>query len=341
MDTQRKLLMVAGYFDSEGPATRTNAIAAKLAELPGVERVAWARRAMLSGSGGGASVKVAMPGQPEFSFHVNQVSPNYFAATGARILAGRGFGESDGPNSTAVVMVNATFARRFFAGRQPIGEWVKVNGKDRQIVGMVEDGPTIHLKEPPAPYLYLPFAQMPPGEFTYFIESGKDPGLLTDSVRNTIRSADKSFRIWDTTTMAQHMRLARTEELLASELTGGLAVLGMLLAAAGLFGVSLFAVKKRTPEFGVRMAMGATSTRLLAQVFGEAWRRMLIAIPLGWALAFAARHALETMLYGVAATDPWTLIAAGAAVALVGCCAALYPAISAARIDPMSALRHE
>jgi predicted permease len=342
MDPDRRLLMVTGFWQGQGDAvTRTPVLAARLSGLPGVERVAWARRALLSGSGGGAIVAVELPGQPGFSFRYNQVSPDYFAATGARVLAGRGFRESDGPDSTAVVMVNAAFARRFLAGRQPLDKWVKVNGKDRQIVGVVEDGPTIHLREPLAPYLYFPFAQMPTGEVTYFVESAKDPAPLGDAVRTAVRSSDKAFTILQMTTLAQHMRGARLEELLAADLTGALAVLGLLLAAAGLFGVSLFAVARRTQEFGVRAAMGARPSTLVAQVLREAGKRIGIAIPLGWILAYAGRHGLETLLYGVAPDDPWTLLGASALVALVGCAAVLPPAIRAARIDPVAALRHE
>jgi len=342
MDPDRKLLMVTGFWQSPGDqATRASSLASSVSELPGVQRVAWARRAMLSGSGGGATVTVDFPGQPEFSFRYNQVSPGYFATVGARVLAGRAFQESDGPDSTAVVMVNAAFARRFFGGRQPLDEWVKVDGKNRQIVGIVEDGPSIHLKEPPAPYLYLPFAQAPVGEATYFVESARGPGLLTGTVRAAIRTSDKAFTILRMTTLAEHMRGARSQELLAASLTGSLAALGLVLAAAGLFGVSLFAVARRTPEFGVRMAMGAVSSTLLAQVLGEAGRRIAIAIPLGWVLAYGGRHGLETLLYGVAPDDPWTLIGASALVALIACTAALPPAIRAARIDPVAALRHE
>ena len=342
MDTDRQMLMIAGFWQGATDAkTRTPLLAERLSQLPGVERVAWARRALLSGSGGGAAVSVEMPGQPKFRFYYNQVSPNYFAATGARVLAGRAFNASDGKDATAVVMVNATFVRRFLNGRQAVGEWVKVDGRDRQIVGVVEDGPTIHLKEPPAPYLYFPFAQMPETMITYFVESTKDPAVLADAARSAIRGSEKGFTIWDMTTLAQHMRMARSDELVAADLTGGVAMLGLLLAAAGLFGVSLFAVTRRTPEFGVRMAMGATPSRLLVQVLREAGKRVGIAIPLGIVLAYISRHALQTVLYGVAPDDPWTLFGACVLVALIGCTAALYPAIRAARIDPLAALRHE
>jgi ABC-type antimicrobial peptide transport system permease subunit len=114
-----------------------------------------------------------------------------------------------------------------------------------------------------------------------------------------------------------------------------------LLAAAGLFGVTLYAVARRTAEFGLRVALGATPGRLLRQVLKEAGVRIAIAIPLGWALAWAARHAIGRLLYGIAPDDPWTFALAAAAVVAVGCVAVLPPAIRAARIDPMTALRHE
>jgi putative ABC transport system permease protein len=343
MDPDRKLLLLNGEWQaSPGEVlARTGTLAGHIAGLPGVREVAWARRALLSGSGGGAAIGLELPGQPKFSFRYDQVSPSYFSATGARILSGRAFRESDGPDSTPVVMVNAAFLRRFFPGADPSGKWIRVAGRDREIVGVVEDGPTIHLRETIEPYFYFPFAQMPSERVTFFVESGRDPGDLAGPIRSIIRSSDRAFTILGEVTMAQHMRGARASELLAAQVTGGLAAAGLLLAAAGLFGVSLFAVARRTPEFGVRVAMGATPARLAAHVLREAAVRIAIALPLGWALAYIGRHALEKLLYGVAPDDPRTFVTAGLVVVAVGCIAALHPALRAARIDPTAALRHD
>ncbi len=341
MDPNGRLLIVYGDLRATALAARAESLAGQLASQPGVEQVAWARRAPLSGSGGGASVDVEMPAQPKASFAFNQVSPNYFAVTGGRLLGGRAFQSSDGPDATLVTMVNAAFAKRFFDGRQLLGEWVKVNGKDRQIVGIVEDGPANHLKERIEPYLYFPFAQKPTTDLTYFLASRKEPGLLADSTRSFLRANEKAFTILDMLTLRQHMRNARSEEQATAEIVGGLAGIGLLLAAAGLFGVTLYAVARRTPEFGLRVALGATPGRLLRQVLKEAGVRIAIAVPLGWALAWTARHALERLLYGIAPDDPWTFALAAAVVVAVGCVAALPPAIRAARIDPNTALRHE
>jgi predicted permease len=343
MDPDRKMLLANGFWrlDANQAPGRAAALAARLSTLPGVEQVAWARRALLSGSGGGANVRVEMPGQPKLNFRLNQVSPNYFAATGARVLSGRPFLESDGPAATPVVMVNSAFARRFLGGRDPVGEWITVAGKSRQVVGVVEDGPTIHLRETIEPYFYFPFAQMPVGEVTCFILTRQNPDDLAASVRTTARAADSAFTLLNLKTMAQHMRGARSSELLAANVTGGLALVGLLLAAAGLFGVSLFAVARRTPEFGVRFAMGATPLDVAIQVLRGAGLRIAVALPLGWGLAYAGRGAMEKMLYGVAPEDPGTFIAASLIVAAVGCAAALHPALRAARVDPIAALRHE
>ena len=344
MDPNRKLLIVDGSMDAPTAAARTvrtESLAKLLAGLPGVEQVAWARRAPLAGSGGGATVDVEMPGQPKASFAYNQVSANYFAATGGMVLAGRAFQNSDGADATLVAMVNVAFTRRYFGGRQPLGEWVKVNGKDRQIVGIVEDGPANHLKERIEPYLYFPFAQKPSGDLTFFLASRKDPGLLADSTRSLVRGSEKAFLILGMRTLRQHMRDARSGEQAIAEIVGALAVMGLVLAAAGLFGVTLFAVARRTAEFGLRVALGATPQRLLRQVLKEAGFRIAIAIPLGWALAWAGRHAIGKLLYGIAPDDPWTFAMAAAVVAAMGCMAALPPAVRAARIDPISALRHE
>ncbi|MBZ5724058.1 MAG: ABC transporter permease [Acidobacteriia bacterium] len=342
MDPDSRLLIVNGSLNvDEGQAAFVDALGTRLAGLPGVERVAWARRAMLSGSGWAAIEDVELPGQPKLQFHFNQVGPSYFATTRARILAGRPFAESDGPAATPVIMVNSAFARRFLSDHPALGAWVKASGKDRQVVGVVEDGPSSTLREKIEPFLYYPFAQMPTTDLTFFLASRQDPALLAGAVRAFLHRPENAYVAFEMATMHQFMRNARSDEELAAQVTGGLAGVGLLLAAAGLFGVSLYAVARRTPEFGVRVAMGATPARLVRLVLREAGVRIAIALPLGWALAYVGRRALEKLLYGVAADDPWTFLAASAVVAAVGCAAALHPALRAARTDPLVALRHE
>jgi len=335
MDPGRRLLLV------EGAADQAETLASELSGLPGVVRVAYARRAMLAGSGGGMKVSLEIPGQPKTSFRYVQVSPSYFDTTGARILAGRAFRSSDGPHATAVVMVSQAFVRRFMRGRDPIGAWFRIDGRDRQIVGVVEDGPAIHLKERIDPFFYFPFAQMPSGETTFFLESAGDPQLLAASVRTVARRESASFVVIGMHTMRQYMFTARKEDAILAGLLLTLALLALLLAAAGLFGVTTYAVSRRMREFGLRVALGATGEDLRRQVLRRTALQSAIGIPLGWALALASRSVLESLLYGVKATDPWMLSAASVVVALVALAAALRPALTAARVDPVVALRCE
>jgi len=342
MDPGRRILLVRGFWDGGLPFTsRADALASQLSGLPGVRRVAYARRVLLSGSGGGAAVDLEMPGQPKVPFYYDQVSPGYFSTTGARIVSGRPFRLSDSPKTTPVVMVNQAFVRRYYSSRNPLGAWIHLNGKDRQIVGVVEDGPSIHLRETIEPYFYFPFAQMPVSYITLFVEAAGNPDPLAASVCTQARRSDPAFVLTGMNTLRQHMFTAHKSETVLTAASAGLALLGLVLAAAGLFGVSSYAVSRRMREFGLRVALGATRTDLHCQVIKRAAIQALIGIPLGWALAFAARQALQTMLYGVKATDPWVAAAASALVALISLLAALRPAFTAARVDPMVALRYE
>ena len=342
MDPDRQVLLVRGYWETDVAASaRADSLVTQLAGLPGVRRVAYARRALLSGSGGGAAVDLEMHGQPKTSFFYNQVSPSYFATTGARIVKGHGFSSSDGRNTTPVVMVNEAFVRRFFSGRDPLGVWIRIAGLDRQIVGAVEDGPTNDLRESLEPYFYFPFAQMPVDYLTVFVESAGDPGSLSASVRTLARRTDAAFILTGMHTLRQHMFSAHQQDSVLTGLAGALALLGLVLAAGGLFGVTSYAVSRRMREFGLRVALGARGADLHRQVLKKAALQAAAGIPLGWALAFAGRQEMQSALYGVKAGNPWVLAVASGLVVLVALIAALRPAFVAARVDPMVALRYE
>lgn len=342
MDPDRKLLIVAGEWDTGGPlATRSDRLAGELSTLPGVVRVAYCRRVMLWGSEGGARTAFERSGQPKLTFHFNQVSPSYFATTGARVLMGRTFSEGDGPDATLVAMVSETFVRKFFPAQQALGAWVRLGGKDRQIVGIVEDGPANDLKENVEPFVYFPFAQRPSGDITYFLETTRDAGRITAPARERIRKADAAFTAYDFLTFSQHMRRQRNEEELGADISGGMALLCMALAAAGLFGVTLYAVGRRMREFGIRVAMGATPALLARQVIREALRLAAAGVVLGCGLALAGQHLLRGLLYGLNPWNLWMLAAAVVLVTLVALAAAALPARRAAHADPIAALRVE
>jgi predicted permease len=340
MDPDRPLVLTDGYWLAPGdPAARAESLAASFSVLPGVKRVAFARRAPLSGSGGGATVPVELQGQPAFAFRFNQVSPSYFETTGGRVVGGRAFTSADSAGSTKVIMVSEALARRFFArSRDAIGAWVRVAGGDRQIVGIVEDGPTIHLRESAEPYLYFPFAQRPSGEVTFFVEAPGNPADLVGAVRKQL-AADSTFVPYGVRTMAEHMNAARSEERLTVSIAGALGLLGLVLAAAGLYGVMQFAVSRRTREFGVRMALGATGRTLGFQIVRESSALVAAGMSVGVGLAYAGYRLLRYQLYGISSWDPTSLLGAAIVVVAVALVATLQPALRAARVDPVIALR--
>jgi predicted permease len=344
MDPDRSLVIVNGWWDSGARAAeRSGPLAQSLSELPGVRRVAFARRALLSGSGGGAQIPVDMPGEAGLSFHYNQVSPAYFPTTGARVVRGRPFTDADGPQAAKVLMVNEAFVRRFYGnGRDPIGTWVYAAGENRQVVGIVEDGPTNHLKEAIEPYLYLPFAQRQPAiDVTFLVETAVDPSDMIAAVRKRLTTSDHSYVPFEILTMGEHMGAARREETLTATLAGGLAGLGLVLAAAGLFGVTLFAVGYRTREFGIRVALGATSAALGRQVVRESLTLVAVGLALGTGLAYGGHRLVQQELYGVSAWDPTSWTIAVIIVVATSLAATLQPAWRASRVDPIIALRQE
>jgi putative ABC transport system permease protein len=343
MDPNRRALLVEGSWDVESKliANRAERVAAELRSIPEVVGVTYCRRLMLAGSGGGSRTSFERPGESKLTFRYTQVSPTYFETTGARVVRGRAFSDRDGPEATLVASVSEAFARKFFGGRETLGQWARIGGKDRQIVGVVEDGPSGHLKEPIEPFVYFPFAQRPSGETTYFLQTAGDPGRIAGIVRDRIRKTDAAYVFSDVFTLSQHLRSQRRDEELAADVSGGLALLCLVLAAAGTFGVTLYAVTRRMREFGVRVALGATPSVLSAQVMRESLGIALPGVALGWGLALAGHRFLQNRLYGVEPGSIATLAAAGLLVTLLAAAAALVPARRAAQADPMEALRAE
>jgi predicted permease len=337
----RQLLLLPSSFERGGDLDRMASLAAgELASLPGVSRAAWARRAPMSGSGGGATVPVEFSGQAPLRFHYNQVSPGYFSVAGLRLMRGRAFAASDAATATPVAMVSESFERRFFPSGA-VGQYVRAAGKDRLVVGVAADAPANALREAPEPFLYFPYAQMPAGDLTLLVETAGDPAPLAETVRKRLKNSGVGVSPEKIVTLDTFLRAARREENMAAMLTGGLAALGLALAAAGLCGVILYRVERRMREFGIRLALGATRGLLGRHVLGAAASLLAVGIPAGLALALWAGRALRASLYGVSPSDPATLAAAAAVVAAVSVAATAAPAWRASRVDPARALRYE
>jgi putative ABC transport system permease protein len=340
MDPEKKLLVL-----SVGPGWESRRTlwceqaCERLAGLPGVRGATFARRLPLSGSGGGATVRVEMPGQAPLGLGFNNVGGNYFSLMGARVLAGRGIDSNDRQGGPLVAVVSQRFARQVFNGRNPLGEWISVGGKKRQVVGVAEDAPSNSLHETPEPFLYLPYAQEPADDITLMVETAGEPARLERAVRRELKRFDPRVTVFESMTLRQQMQQALLLDRMIVLLTTTLGAFGFLLTAAGLFGVIQYAVNRRTREIGLRVALGAGRAEIARMVLGEALRMAAWGVPIGLLLLAGVAWSVRAMVVGVTPLNPAIYAASGAAVAVLALLAAWRPAARAARVDPMAALR--
>ena len=316
-------------------------VSERLAALPGVRGATYARRLPLSGSGGGMTARVEIPGMAPMGVFLNNVGGNYFGLMGTRVVAGRSIDSRDGAGAPLAVVVSQTFARTVFGSRDPLGNWLRIDGQLRQVVGVAEDGPSNDLHEPPQPFLFLPYAQAVPDDLTLLVETAGDPAALDRAARAEVHAFDPGARVYDSTTLQKTVDLALSDDRFIATAISALGLNVIVLTAAGLFGVLLYAVNRRTREFGLRVALGARPREIERLVLGESLRMAAVGVPIGLAgLALAARFA-GSMLLGVTPLDPLAyLLSASAAIALA-LAASWLPARRATRVDPMDALRAE
>ncbi|HEX8985407.1 MAG TPA: ADOP family duplicated permease [Bryobacteraceae bacterium] len=314
---------------------------ARLNEVPGVRGTAYARRLPLSGSGDGMTARVEMPGQAPLGVFLNNVGGTYFSLMGTRVVAGRGIDTNDRQNSPLVAVVSQQLARRLFPGRNPVGQSVRIDGKMREIVGVAEDGPASDLHEKPEPYLFLPFTQAPSGDLILAVETTGEPYALMRPILRQLKRFDPATTIYGTTTLRRTMdqRLAG-DRMMASAATT-LGAIGLVLTAAGLFGVVQYRVNRRRREIGLRMALGARASEIRGMVLRESLRIAVWGIPLGLAMMAGGAHTLRSLMLGVEPLGPLAYLLSAAAAAALAALAAWLPAARAARVDPMAALRSE
>ena len=348
-DTDRNILLMMASLS--GPAGRRAAtgdeIAARVATLPGMKRVAYCRRFPMASSGGGATRDVVIPGrevspgQEVLRIRYNQISPDYLAVTGTRLLSGRNFSRADAADALRVAMVNDTMSRQFWPAGRAVGSWVRVDNTDVQVVGVVEDAAVNSFHEQPQPFLYFPFAQLPSGDVTFAFETLVEPTTLLPAIKREIRAVAQGYVQLTVNTLRQHMKDALYQDWLQAVLAIALAIAGMVLASVGLVGVVIHSVERRTREFGIRAALGARRRHVVFMVLRQGlWLSGLGGV-LGIGLSWVAGRAMSSLLFGVSAGDPFVIGSSVAVVLAVGLLGSAYPAWKATRVDPVQVLRAE
>ncbi|PYT34125.1 MAG: hypothetical protein DMF52_13860 [Acidobacteria bacterium] len=338
-----------GYTPSQTVAL-SDRILRDLAALPGVTSASAAQIAALTDNSAGSNVTIeGYKPLDNDSLHVSQnwVGPRYFATLGIPLLAGREIAASDSAATAKVALINATMARKYFAGRDPVGLHFGFGAgssvvPDIEIVGVVMDSKHATVREPQTAYVYLPYSQSKKiGEATFYLRSAQPPDSLAFAVREVVRRHDAALPVYGVKTLARQ----RDESLYAERLLMSLSVcfglLAALLASIGLYGILAYTVSRRTPEFGIRMALGATARNVRGLVLREAMAMAAVGLVIGVPAALAAGRLARSLLFGVQAGDPLLLVAAGLLLIGVMLLAAYVPARRATRVDPVVALRSE
>jgi len=318
-----------------------------LATLPGVDGVAAVNHLPIGGgstNGGFALEGKTWPVDGEPMVEKQIVSPDYFRVMRVPLLKGRFFTVADTTDRPHVAIVNQAFADRFLPGGDPIGRQVGFNwGIEgwQEIVGVVGDIRQYGVDQPVPPAMYVAFPQRPIDAMTIVVRSGTPPGTLLASARERLRAIDPELPPINVRTLDEMVGASLTPRRLPMLLLGGMALLALLLATVGIYGVTSYAVAQRTPEIGVRMALGARPRDIMTMVLGDGMRLVAAGTGLGLLGALALTRLLRTLLFGVGTSDPPTLAAAAAFLAVVALLACLVPARRATRVDPMVALRSE
>lgn len=354
----------AGYNDTTiGPMYDT--MLQRLGAIPGVQAVALSRQPLLSFTHLARSVYLgARDAHNGDIAEVNIVSPSFFDTMQIPILVGRRLLDSDSPTSPRVAVVNQTFARTYFVGASPIGQqfWLGDGGEgtgfplrknltaapnDRPflIVGISRDAKYTGLRSKIHPTVYEPYAQSPTLEANFEVRYRADEPAIATSVRDTVRQIDQQMPIYNFRTQSEQADDSIAEERMFADLSGCMGGLALLLAGVGLYGVMSHSVRRRTPEIGVRMALGARRSAVLSMVLRESLVMVAAGIAVGVPVALECAHAassvLSDLLFGIKVADPLSFVVAVVTLIVFALLASYLPARRAARVDPMVALRYE
>jgi putative ABC transport system permease protein len=320
---------------------------AEVRSLPGVEKAALVRASPLSGNGDVLPLTVAglppaKPGDAP-SMLVNSVTTDYFATMHIPIVAGRDVAETDRIGTLPVIVVNRLFAERTWPNESPIGKRIRVSGGDdwRTIVGVVGDTRHFTLNEQPLLEGYLPYAQRPQVFTSVVVRTRGNPLELTKSLREAIWRVDRDQPVWRFRSMQQDLDAAVTSSKTTMWLVMLFAIVALLVAAVGVYGVMSYTMSQRTQEVGIRIALGANARQVARMVIMEGARLIGVAVGVGLVASVAATRLLRSQLFGVGANDLVTFAAVTAVLAGVAVLACYLPARRASRVDPMVALRAE
>jgi predicted permease len=353
---------LSGY-DSDAGTQLYRDILERLKNLPGVQSATVAETGPLihSHSFTNVSVEGFTSDNPEdANSEFNAVGAGYFHTLGTPLIAGREFTPADGADAAPVAVVNQAFAKHFLPGQNPVGKHMHRGSGgpfEIQIVGLIRDTNTTSLREPQSPAYYMPLDQYfanerairhgsshpatPALRAFFFIRSSAQPSSLERAVRSIVRVIAPNVPVFDLKTMSERVNDSVYTERFSALLAVLFGAVAAVLAGVGLYGVLAYSVARRTPEIGIRMALGALPSQVVRLIMKEVLALVAVGIIIGLPAALALARLMSSQLYGVNAQSFDVFSAATAAVALFAALAGLIPACRASRVDPKEALRYE
>ena len=345
--TMRMFFAPSRYWDDHRRSRYLDEILSRVRALPGVQSASSVNLLPMTGIVSGSGFRrldrpEPAPGTgPTADFVI--VSPQYFAVMGIPLLSGRDFNRYDTITTEPAVVVNQAFADKFFPGENPLGKHLGLNWNVEHgvIVGVAANARQTSLSISPQPTLFLEQAQGPMYFAALVVRTGSSPAALSLAVQRTVHAVDRDQEITDVENMEQVVAQSVARPRLEAYLLGVFAVLALVLAAIGLYGLLAYSVAQRTREIGIRMALGADAGRLVSGVVRDGLGLMLAGIVAGLVAALALTRLLASLLYEVRPADPLTFAGVCALLLAVGISAAWVPARRVVRVDPARSLRWE
>jgi predicted permease len=318
--------------------------------LPGVESAAYI--SFLPMAMGGGIWPVGVDGQQvdrrrNSTASLRYITPDFFKTLEIPLRSGRGVAESDRFDSPSVAVVSESFARRYWPDTDPLDRTFDFALQERTVVGVVGDIMVRELEQSSEPQVYLPATQVPDGSIIHYtpkdlvVRSSIDPAALLPAIRDIVRRVDPEQPISNVRMMEEIVADVTASRAVQVRLLGSLAALALLLAGVGIHGLLSYTVSNRARELGVRMALGAQRRDILGMVVGQGIRLAATGAVFGVGLAYAAARAMSSLLASVGPADGATLAVVGAlclTMAIAGC---FFPALRAARTDPIAAIKAE
>jgi putative ABC transport system permease protein len=325
----------------------------RIGRLPGVRSVTQENYPPLSGMGAATGVYIlGTPRQGASDLPVSGVrvvGPEYFRTMQIPIEAGRSFDPVEMAEPRHVVIANHTFVDKYLHGEDPIGKRLVIYMRDKgvdeknpsEIIGVSGAVRQMGLGEEAKPNVYWPMPELVYSRMTFLVRTSRDPGSLTAAIRRELSEMDPQIPMASVTTMDELLSASLSRSRFTMWLLGLFATVALILTAVGVYGVIAYSVAQRTHEIGIRMALGARRTNVLALVLGQGTRLMLIGIGSGVVAALLLTRLMASLLYGVSAADPLTFASVALLLAAVSLLATYVPAQSATNVSPSVALRYD